>query len=355
MSLLVHITVISVSLPANEVTEINSENPSSLELNQLITKDKKLLKHLNISYTNNQITNKYYEDNYLNQILEYYQQNLSDTTLLFPITAFNCIKKLHHLSKGKLLFISADKGYSREEDLLFRQKPNLTLHGNCFSLMVNYHAIGKYVEQLQGQFFTPSHRHNSIKICTCLFSSDSYPYIETYQAIEEYLINTNPDDFFALKKGIEKNYESFTLEQIIAYLRFSGWDYKIFIDSFPVILHHLETASESLFPELLTAIENIWDNYYPIGEQKDLPFYLGMLLYNMGYYPEALEYLNYSYQLFGDEASTFYNMGMCHYRLRQLNEALEYMNRSIELDQEFEAAKGMRIKIQSELKRRRGF
>ncbi|NES66827.1 MAG: tetratricopeptide repeat protein, partial [Okeania sp. SIO2D1] len=124
---------------------------------------------------------------------------------------------------------------------------------------------------------------------------------------------------------------------------------------FPVILHHLETASELLFPELLTAIENIWDNYYPIGEQKDLPFYLGMLLYNMGYYPEALEYLNYSCQLFGDEASTFYNMGMCHYRLRQLNEALEYINRSIELDQEFEAAKRMRIKIQSELKRRRGF
>jgi tetratricopeptide (TPR) repeat protein len=169
------------------------------------------------------------------------------------------------------------------------------------------------------------------------------------------LINNSPDDFFALKKGIEQNYHAFTLPQIVAYLRLSGWDYKIFLDSFPAIMAHLETASESQYEELFFVLRQIWDNYYPIGEQRDLPFYIGMLLYNIGYYAEALEYLEQSQQLYGDDASTIYNMGMCYYRLRQLQSALDCIDRSIELDREFEAAKGMRIKILGELKRRRRF
>ncbi len=350
-----HETLVTISLPSTLVPESSSENPSTPELNQLFSENQELLNHLNICYEDHLITNDYYPDAHFNQILEYYQQKLADTTLLFPITALKCLRQLHHLSNGKLLFISADKGYSQEEDLLFRSKPNLTQHGNCFSLMVNYHAIGKYVEQLQGQFFTPSHRHNSIKICTCLFNSDTYPHVETHQAIEEYLINASPDDFFALKKGIGKNYNSFTLLQIIAYLRLSGWDYKIFLDCFPVIMAHLETASESLLEELLSTVQNIWDTYYPIGEQQDLPFYLGILLYNMGYYPEALEYLKHSCELYGEDGSTIYNMGMCYYRLRKLEEALDCINHTLELDREFEAAKGMRIKIMSELKLRRRF
>ncbi len=347
-------SLVTISIPDSTLTpEANGENPTPPELNNLIAQNKELLKQIEISYEDRPISSDYYPDSHLNQILAYYQENLVETTVLFPYTAIKCLRQLHHLSNGRMLFISADKGYSREEDLLFRSKPNLTRHGDCFSLMVNYHAIGKYVEQIQGKFLTPSHRHNSIKICTCLLHPDSYPYIETHQAINEYLINSSPDDFFALKKGIEKNYHALTLSQIIAYLRLSGWDYKIFLDSFTYIMVHLETASESLLEELFSALQNIWDNYYPIGEKKDLPFYIGMLLYNMEYYPEALEYLQHSRQLYGEEASTLYNMGMCYYRLRQLEQALDCINHTLELDNEFEAAKGMRIKLLSELKLRR--
>ncbi len=350
-----HETLVTLSLPESKSTpKPNAEPDSPLDLKKLISQKKELLKHLNISYEDRPITTDYYPDSDFNQILEYYQPKLTDTTLLFPITALNCLRQLHHLSNSRMLFISADKGYSREEDLLFRGKPNLARHGNCFSMMVNYHAIGKYAEQLQGEFLTPSHRHNSIKICTCLFNPDTYPYLETHHAIEEHLIDSSPDDFFALKKGIEQHYHSLPFPQIIAYLRLSGWDYKIFLDCFPVILTHLETAPENQWGELFSAIQHIWDNYYPIGEQKDLPFYLGMLLYNMEYYPEALEFLQHSRQLYGDDASTLYNMGMCYYRLRQLAQALDCINQTLELDREFEAAKGLRIKIISEIKRKSG-
>ena len=348
-------TLVSIGIPSTLVSETNEETDTQLDVKKIVAQNKELLNSLKIDYEDSPLTCDYYPDTHFNQILDYYQETLADTTVLFPITALNCLSRLHHLSNNRMLFISADKGYSREEDLLFRTKPNLAKHGNCFSLMVNYHAIGKYVEQINGNFFTPSHRHNSIKICACLFNSDSYSYLETQQAIEEYLINNSPDDFFALKKGIEQNYHTFTLAQIIAYLRLSGWDYKIFLDSFPVIMAHLETASEYQCEELFFVLQQIWDNYYPIGEQRDLPFYIGMLLYNMGYYPEALEYLEQSQKLYGDDASTIYNMGMCHYRLRQLQFALDCIDRTLELDREFEAAKGMRIKILAELKRRQRF
>ncbi len=350
-----HETLVSISIPSTSISETKGETDAQPDIKNIVAQNKELLNHLKIDYEDCPLTSDYYPDSHFNQILEYYQENLADTTVLFPITALNCLSRLHHLSNSRMLFISADKGYSREEDLLFRTKPNLTRHGNCFSLMVNYHAIGKYVKQIDGNFFTPPHRHNSIKICTCLFNSDSYPHVETQQAIEEYLINNSPDDFFALKKGIEQNYHAFTLSQIIAYLRLSGWDYKIFLDCFPAIVVHLETASESQCEELFFVLQQIWDNYYPIGEQRDLPFYIGMLLYNMGYYAEALEYLEQSQKLYGDDASTIYNMGMCHYRLRQLQFALDCIDRTLELDREFEAAKRMRIKILAELKRRQRF
>jgi tetratricopeptide (TPR) repeat protein len=110
----------------------------------------------------------------------------------------------------------------------------------------------------------------------------------------------------------------------------------------------IENLPSSMQEELLWATRNIWENYYPIGEQQDLPFYLGIMLYNMEYFPEALEYLEHSLQIYGDDPNTLYNMGLCYYRLRQLDRAMECMAQTLEQNPEYEAAKAMRIKLNSE-------
>jgi len=41
-----------------------------------------------------------------------------------------------------------------------------------------------------------------------------------------------PDDFFTLTGAIKNNYESLSTEEIIAYLRLSGWDPNIMLGFF---------------------------------------------------------------------------------------------------------------------------
>jgi tetratricopeptide (TPR) repeat protein len=74
-----------------------------------------------------------------------------------------------------------------------------------------------------------------------------------------------------------------------------------------------------------------------------------MLLQAMTFYPEAIVFYDRSVQLCGPDPSTFFNLGMCHYGLRQLDLALTAVEHALELDPEFEAAKAMRIKLQSEI------
>ena len=306
-----------------------------------------ILPQLEVSYTQQVIDSDFYDDAGFDELLKDYQQTLTDTYLLFPHVALRCLNHLRQLCGDRLLLLSGDKGFSREEDLLFRGEPGIALHGS-FSLMVNYHAIGQYVQQQGGLYLTTPHRHNSLNICAAVFGGHPQNYPETCLAFNYAIVQNNPDDFFSLRQALAEHYDTLSIEQILAYLRLSGWDGAVFLDCFSVIMNKLEKLTSQMREELLWAVQNIWENYYPIGEQRDLPFYLGMLLYSMEYFPEALEYLQHSHQIYGDDPNTIYNMGMCYYRLRQLDQAMECMTLTLKQNPEFEPAKAMRIKLKSE-------
>jgi len=313
--------------------------------------DPDLLNRVEITYEHRPVNGDYYSDPACNLILQAYQQQLSDTALLFPCAAIRCLRDLSALSSGRLLLLSADKGYSRAEDLLGRGEPGFNVHGS-FSMMVNYHALGQYVRHQGGEVLSTARRHNSLKVCAFILGQPPSGTVETRQAYIAAVEQYGPDDFYILKKGIEKVYDTLTLPQILAYLRLSGWDANIFLGCFPTLLNRADSVSEAERQELYWAIQQVWDTYYPIGEKHDLAFFLGMLLYGMTYYSEALDYFQHSLWLYGPDASTVYNMGMCHYCLRQLEAALTCVDQALELDAAFEPARGMRIKIQVEMDRR---
>lgn len=314
--------------------------------------DPELLQRLEISYTQAPITADYYDHPAFNDLLKHYQQTLTDTYLMFPSVAMKCLDRLRQMSGDRLLWLSGDKGYSREEDLLFRDEPSINLHGS-FSLMVNYHAIGQYVQQQGGVFLTPPHRQNSLNLSASLFGASPQSHPETHLAFTQYMVQNSPDDFYALKQVMVTHSQSLSVQQFLSYLRLSGWDAKIFLDCFPGMIDKFDDLPSSLQEEVFWAVQNIWDIYYPIGEDRDLAFYLGMLLYSMKYFPEAIEYLQQSRQLYGDDPDTLYNMAMCYYGLRQLDQAQHLITQTLELSPKFERAKAMRIKIKSEANRLR--
>ena len=311
--------------------------------------DPEILSRLDISYDRNPVEPKHYKNPDWNEILEHYEKRLDNTAFLFPCAAMQCIENFSRISGGRLLLISGDKGYSREEDLLDRGEPAITRHGS-FSMMVNYHALGKYVQKQGGHPLQTAHRHAHLNISAFVLGSHPGGYTETQQAYRKAIENCGPDDFYTLKKAIEQGYDSWTLEQLLAYIRLSGFDAKITLACYPALMDRIEHATESEKQELYQVIQKVWEVYYPLAEDQDLASHLGVILYEMGYYAEALDYFIRSVELYGPDATVSYNMGLCHYGLKQMEAALEQFNEALALDPNLEDAKTMRIKIEEAIK-----
>lgn len=310
--------------------------------------DPTLLERVKVSYSHHSVTTNYYDTPDLNQLLQAYQHQLNDTTLLFPRAALDCIRHLCYLSGGRLLLLSGDKGYIRQEGLLGWGDQELTIHGS-FSMMVNYHAISQYVHNLGGQVLQTAHKHESLNVSAFLLGQHPHGYLETRQAFDQAIDSFGPDDFFTLKQGIQEHSDRLTIPQVLAYLRLSGWDATIFLDCLPVLLKGLDDAAESLRRDIYELTRQVWDTYYHLGEGEDLAFQIGFLLYGMHYYTEALDYFQRSLQLYGPDPSTTYNIGLCHYCLQHLEIALEWMEETLALDPTFKGTIAMRAEIQAKI------
>jgi hypothetical protein len=312
--------------------------------------DPKVLKSIQITTEHQPITSDYYADPVWNAIMERYRRRLSNTTILFPRVALQCLQRFAAIAAGRLLFLSADKGHIREDSLLNQEGIDLAFHGGSFSLMVNYHAVGQDVLMRGGQMLETPFRHAGLGISAFLLGTHPDGYIETCQAFDEVIGRHNPDDFYALRRAIDQNRDSFSVEQVLAYLRLSGWDHHVVLSFFPLLVQQAQSISDTLKQELCRAFHQVWETYYSIGERNNLAYHLGTLLCEMQYFPDALTYFAYSLEGFGEDAATRYSMAFCHYRLRRLDRALQDIERALQLDAEFEPARDMRVRIESELR-----
>jgi tetratricopeptide (TPR) repeat protein len=57
--------------------------------------------------------------------------------------------------------------------------------------------------------------------------------------------------------------------------------------------------------------------YFNIGENDDLSYEIGGLLYDLGMYSDALDFFQFSLDIYGDKADVFYNQALCFYQLRK--------------------------------------
>jgi tetratricopeptide (TPR) repeat protein len=314
--------------------------------------DPGLFRRVTLIYERQPVTTDYYDDPDLNRLLESYRQSLDQTALDFPTAALACIRFFRALGGDRLLLLGGDKGYNRAEDLNGRQEPGYAVHGS-FSMQVNYHAIGQYFRNAGGQALEMSYRYSGLNILGFLLGSHPNGFAETRHAFYEAIEKHGPDDYFNLTQGFEPHVAALKLEQLLAHLRFSGWDSHIFLKCFPVLLEQVGAADESQKAELHRAIEALRENYYYVGEDEDVLFDLGMLLDKLGAPAQAVGYFEESLRLCGPAPSTFYNKAVCHFRLRQLDRALSDVQQALALNPEFEQAQKLLKAIQVETLRAR--
>ena len=308
--------------------------------------DPEILSRIELSCDYNRVNGNYYKDTSWNRILDY-KRRLSETPFLFPTAALHCVRNLHRLSGGRMLLLSGDRGYRQDGMLKLRRGiPTFALHGS-FSLTVDYQIIGEYCRQLGGKSLHPARQPESLNISAFLFSDRGGDFVETRQAYTEAIEKFGPDDFFTLKEGMAHIYSALTLEQILAFLRLSGWDHRRFCECVPALKKYLPDMTDLQKQHLRQAILRVWDSYLPIGEENDLAFELGTLLLEIEFPVEALELLEHSVDLYGTERGTAYNIAVCHYSLGQVDQALEYVNQALSLDPDFVEAQTLRTELES--------
>lgn len=307
-----------------------------------------LLAQLQIEYAFDTADSSPYEEPWLNEILAEYRESLDATCLAFPCTGLRCLDVLAQVSGGRLLLLTADKGYAHTESLLDRGVPEIAIHGSI-SMSVNYHALGRYFLRRGGAVLQARRRRSHLRICAMALGSAPGELAATAKAFEESVELQGPDDFFLIKRGLENAVDALSADEILALLRFSGWDATIFWSLSARLMALAPEIEESLRPEISMAARQIWNLYLPIGEERDLAFQLALLLAAIEYYPEALEFFTHSLRAYGPDARTFYNLAVCHSRLRQVRPALEAVETALQMEPDYPDARALRIRLQGAL------
>jgi tetratricopeptide (TPR) repeat protein len=139
---------------------------------------------------------------------------------------------------------------------------------------------------------------------------------------------------------------SFTTKELLTFLRFTVWDARTFLEFYNILLERI--ANEEDFPrdELINVIYNVWEHYFPIGEEGDLAYYFGSILAYLGHDREALKFFESSLVFYGKDAAIYYEIALCYYNLQEFEKAMEYSEKSLSLDPNFEESKNLKSLIE---------
>lgn len=275
-----------------------------------------LIKLLKTNYTQKKITAPFYENKILNEMVLDYQKQLRDTYLFFPKKGLQCIDRLRAFSKEGLMLLSMDKGFYNLSDLENVAEPDMITHGSL-SFWVNFNALETFCKKSGGHAFFSTANNFQFELGCLLFLSDDNSYEETQIAYQRFVNDFGPGDYNSLKKASYKNIAHATLSELFTMIRLSAYDSSFFMAILPRIKQLARRISKKQRILLNKTMHQVWDMYFTLYEKEDLAYEIGGLLYDLGFYQEALQYFVNSTTTLGEKADVFYNQILCHYQLRQ--------------------------------------
>ncbi len=283
--------------------------------------DPKLITRIEMVYDRFPTTTDFYHDAEMQNLLELYRQQISDSMLIFPHMALQCIRGLQQLANHRLMLLTADKGNHRLEELLNTDTLPIALHDTGFSIDFNYHAIVKYFEQQNGTVLTTNHRHRSINILACLLGSTEFT--ETRHVYHDYIERVSPDDLYNVLLEFPSQ-KDMTLENLLSYIRLKQYDTHAFVAVYNQMLPMLADQHTDInVRNLQIMLREVWRNYYHMNERYNLPFAIATILQKIYDFANALGFYMYAIQLYGSNLNIQMNMAICHMRLGNRQAALD--------------------------------
>lgn len=303
-----------------------------------------LLADLELRWRERPIEGAYYGEPDLDDLLAEHAAALDGTTVLFPCAALRCLRWLAGWSERGLLLLSGDKGYTRLDELAGLGEPDLARHGSV-SMMVDYHALGRWFARRGGALLATSHREPWLRVVAGLLGLPAADAVETRAAFDAAIERRGPDDFFVLQQGIAQLYDHLGLEPLLAWLRLSGWDPSVFLGAFPRLVSLAAGAGDDQRGEIHRAAHEVARAYFPLPEATDLAFPLGVVLCEIGAYDEALAFLRGSLEQHGANAATLHNLALCLFHLGDHEAARTHVEQALEAAPGFAPAAELRARL----------
>lgn len=314
--------------------------------------DPKALARFATSFEPGPIVDAPYDDPEWDSLLIDLSERLADGHFLFPISGLRLMRHLKTLGGGRLLLLAADRGHVHEEALLGLDPPHLERHGS-FSLDVNFHALAQDARRTGGHPLLPSHHPTHLATVALLWGAAEPAATRTSEAFEATLDAGGPEDFYVLKRTLERQKDRLDVEQALAWIRTSAFDPEVFHICTPTILAGIPAAPPSVRLDLLDAARRVREAYYPIGEERDIPYALGDVFDALDALPESEAAFHDSLTIYGPSPDTLHRLALCASGLHRLPDALARLEEALTLDPTYEPARAMRIALTAESKRRR--
>ncbi|MBT4989305.1 MAG: tetratricopeptide repeat protein [Rickettsiales bacterium] len=308
------------------------------------------LQSVDINYSFSDFDEKSVADKGLSQLINYYKNNVEDSTVLMPTTVFKIVdffSKAH--KKQKAFFMFSDKGHVGLESLQKSQKPHFAFHGS-FSLMVNFHALKYYYSIKKGSDVLLQDDGEGMSIIS-FATNESYEKFGLFKnRFRKYANEFNVQNFMNLKNFYMDKIDSLSISEMVALLSLSNYDSKILLDIANPFVQKLSSISIKMKHNILSNLKKIEKNHFFLPNKENTIFELARVNYCLGNYAESVRLYKISIKYYGESLETLFNMGLSSYYANQKKLALECLEKLVKLDPNDKEAKDWIERIKKELK-----
>lgn len=307
------------SIKKNVLREVHTNlscDPSNIQGDKILS-----MESLESSYTEEEIKDKFYDNDDFNYLLDMYKSSIKNSKILIPISGLKTIAKLRALSNEKMFLISSDKGYCSQNEIDNLNYPHISFHGS-FSMMVNFHAIGKYFKHINGDYLFQTLR-KGLKTCVFMSGAQFADLPNTSLAFNQFVQEFSPADYFIIHRYISDTYHTAQLDTLASHMVLTKYDPYMFHRLCERICQLIPEADDITVKHLLKSAKNIANNFFFSPDAADVMYDLGLMFQAAQDYAAAYKYFERSVKIFGQKYNPVYHMAICLQEMGETKKAIK--------------------------------
>lgn len=279
--------------------------------------ESKYLDDLRLQYDLVKIDPKnYYEDKDLAELLLDAHTQFSEKEFYYPmpVGAIQFLKTLSKMTHDRFFIVSGDRGLSSEQDLVLTDLKELIAFNGCFSFLVNFYALKKYIQKRGGDaLLDESNVSFGVNFFSKGLSLSNLP--QKQIGSKEYC------DFYLLFFSNEYRFDA---DPLLSFLKTSQYDPNAYACIQSRLLELYSTLTPYRLREANLAVQRVRENLYHSSIGVDVFNLIGIFYVMSKQYDLAIEAFQSSISVFKENSEAYRNLALVYQEKQDPSQALQY-------------------------------